>query len=148
MATAATTERPKGTTTLADLMAAAKVGAIDPNTQVLPVSDLQDELAAQYSAGIAAARGGKVQTPGFEQTVPLSATEHDCGIAGCKHGEAHVGPSQPDRQVKLQCPNCGAVARMTARAIGRTGGNGVVCGGDGATFVKAERRTYGRKAAA
>jgi hypothetical protein len=125
-------------TTLADLMAAAKVGAIDPETVVVTA----DEAAAD-AATIAASQPAASAANGQPTA---SATEHDCAIPGCKHGDAHPAVSQPDRQVKLECPNCHAVARMTKRALDRTV-SGIVCAGDGGVFAIAARRTYGRKSA-
>jgi hypothetical protein len=49
---------------------------------------------------------------------------------------------QPDRLIKLSCPKCGAIARMSTLAILRTRSEGIVCAGDGATFVPAARRQY------
>lgn len=125
-------------TTVADLVAAAKLGTIDPSTAVLT-----DAEAAELTAE--AARTAAELTAAA--TAELPSTEHACGIPGCRHGSAHPAVSQPDRQVKLQCPSCGAVARMTNSAIARTQGKGITCGGDGATFAVAARRTYSRKAA-
>lgn len=122
------------TTTLADLMAAAALGTIDPTTTVvIPGAEPQDgqpETAPRIPV----------------RSAPLSASEHECGIAGCRHGAAHSGNVQPDRQVKLQCPACGAVARMTAGALAKSGGT-IVCGGDNQAFAEAARRTYSRKSA-
>ncbi len=127
MATFSTNGRTR--TTVADLIAAASIGAIDPSTVVLTDADGLDVSRDNVTAGGASA---------------LSSTEHDCGIAGCRHGSAHTGATQPDRQVKLSCPTCGAIARMTASAL-RTARH-IECGNDGATFIPAARRTYNRKA--
>lgn len=125
----ASTNGARKRTTAADIAAAVKVGAIDPDAEVMTPEDVSAMTAAIPAAEAAIA-------------VPLSATEHECGIPGCKHGSSHPAVSQPDRQVKLQCPSCGAVARMTSAAIAKTGGVGVICGGDGSTFAPAARRTY------
>jgi hypothetical protein len=124
-----------GRATAADIVAAVKVGAIAPDAVVLTEDDLLAERAEQAAHG-----------QPTEVAVPLSATEHECGIPGCRHGAAHTGIVQKDRQVKLQCPGCGAVARMTASAIARTV-NGIRCAGDGELFAEATRRTYTRKVA-
>ena len=133
-------------TTVADLIAAAKVGAIDPNTEVVTAAaaDRAAKVAANAvelaQAAEAAARA--VAAVAVVAAPELPNTEHACGIAGCRHGSAH-GIAQPDRQLKLQCPNCGAVARMTHRALARAGT--LTCG-DGGTFAVAARRTYTRRA--
>lgn len=116
--------------TVADMVAAAKLGTIDPTTEIVTVADATKAMHAAVAA-----------------TEKPSGTEHECAIPGCKHGATHGAPTQPDRQVKLQCPSCGAVARMTAAAITKTGGKGIVCGGDGATFAPSTRRTYRTRAA-
>jgi hypothetical protein len=128
-------------TTLADLMAAAKVGAIDPATEVMTAEDAdRNAQAAVNRSTVAAAYRATHAAAAADAT---STTEHDCAIPGCRHGDAHTGPVQPDRQVKLQCPGCGAVARMTATALARSGG--VSCLGDGGVFVATARRVYSRK---
>lgn len=131
-----------GKTTLADLMAAQKLGTLAANTEVIPASEINEALAEQYQAGITAARGMPVRESRISS---LSGTAHECGIAGCRHGSHAAGASQPDRQVKLACPQCGAVARMTQRALNV--GGGLQCVGDGSTFTVAARRQY-RKAGA
>ena len=141
-------------TTLADLMAAAELGAIDPTTAVV-TADEAAELAAAASAAATAARPDPVASATPVATVALPADRHDCGIAGCRHGAGHDGPRQPDRQVKLACPNCGAVARMTTSAIARAaravGGTDETAGWprcpDGGTYQPAARRQYTRRTA-
>jgi hypothetical protein len=123
-------------TTVADMIAAAKVGALDPSTEVVTVAE---------AASAAAAAAEEAATSTAAAHVP-SGTEHECAIPGCRHGAAH-GPTQPDRQIKLACPTCGAVARMTAAALAKSGGKPPICGGDGATFAAAARRVYSRRSA-
>jgi len=123
-------------TTLADLMAAAALGAIDPTTEVVTAT----EASAEARTAAADATAEAASTASTSST--LSTTDHDCAIPGCRHGAAH-GPTQPDRQVKLACPNCGAIVRCTARAL-RTAGS-ITCG-DGGTFAIAARRVYTRAA--
>ena len=127
----ATTNARRNRTTVADLAAAVALGTIDPTT-IVALDDGTDD--------------GTTAEPGATSSAPvaLSATTHECGIAGCRHGAAHGATVQPDRQVKLQCPTCGAVARMTASALAKSGT--ITCG-DGATFAPASRRTYVRKSA-
>lgn len=128
-----------GRTTLADLMAAAAVGAIDPSTEVLTAAAASAERLAERAVAVPAAPAS------------LPATEHECGIAGCRHGNAHPVIGQPDRQVKLACPACGAVARMTSSALAKCGG--LRCAGgpsgshEGTDFAPAARRAYSRRTA-
>lgn len=131
----ATSTSTRKRATAGDIAAAVKLGSIDPSAEVVTADELAESRAESAAAVIAASTAAS-----------LSSAEHQCGIVGCRHGSAHPLVSQPDRQVKLQCPKCGAVARMTAAAIGRTGGAGIVCGGDGATFAVAARRTYSPRA--
>jgi hypothetical protein len=133
---ATTTTRKR--TTLADLMAAAELGAIDPTTEVVPMA----EVAAELAEATRAATDAAVQA-GAARTATLDPSVHDCAIPGCRHGDAHDGPPQPDRQIKLQCPGCGAVARMTQRAVNRSGG--ITCHGCAQSFAVAARRTYNRR---
>ena len=133
-------------TTLADLMAAAALGAIDPTTEVVTGAEATaeaDEARAEATSEVleAAALRPAAQWGGAP-VLTISGTEHDCAIPGCRHGAAH-GPSQPDRQLKLEAP-CGAVARMTARAL-RVAGGAIVCA-HGDPFAEATRRPYVRKA--
>lgn len=51
---------------------------------------------------------------------------------------------QPDRQTKLACPKCGAVARMTNVAMRLSGG--ILCTRDGIELVPAPPRPYVRRA--
>lgn len=120
--------------TAADVAAAIKLGALDANAEVLTA-----EEAAEVRAE--AERAARAAHPARE------GSEHDCLVAGCRHGAAHTGPKQPDRQLKLECPACGAVARMTARALARAGGR-IICGRDAVPFTEAARRTYTRSGAA
>lgn len=54
------------------------------------------------------------------------------------------GPKQPDRQVKLQCPKCGGIARMSDTAIRLTGG--ILCTRDKVRLAPApSRRAYVRR---
>jgi uncharacterized C2H2 Zn-finger protein len=110
--------------TAADVAAAVRLGTLDPTTALETPGDRPDSRDNTAAA-------------------PLPADHHDCGIPGCRHGEAHTGVSQPDRQVKLACPRCGAVARMTARALRVAGA--IVCQRDGEPFAVAPRRAYNRK---
>ena len=127
-------------TTIADMIAAAKIGAIDPSTIVYTAADVGVTVAPAdvrpewYRSDEDSVNG----TP-----AALSATEHQCGIANCRHGAAHPVVSQPDRQVKLSCPSCGAVARMTLRALAASGG--IRCVRDDALFTAVARRVYNRK---
>lgn len=127
----ATSTSTRKRATAGDIAAAVKLGSMSADAEVVTADELA-EARAEASANSSAA----------STAATLSSAEHQCGIVGCRHGSAHPVISQPDRQVKLQCPGCGAVARMTAAAIARTAGAGIVCGGDGATFTVAARRTY------
>lgn len=131
--------------TVADLVAAAEMGAVDLSTEVLTVAEAakRERKAAQAAAEQAAAQ----MAPTVAAAAPLSTTKHDCGVAGCRHGTTgHPVVHQPDRQVKLQCPHCGAVARMTGKALAASGG--IKCETGGVPFAIAERRTYVRKSGA
>lgn len=146
---------PTEARTLADLMAAARIGAIDPDTAVVTTAEhsaaLDQAREDAYILGRSSAPAtATASTAGYTGTATaLSPTDHECGIAGCRHGSAH-GPSQPDRQVKLACPACGAVARMTASALQVSGGircvGGVNRTHEGTDYAPAARRTYNRKA--
>lgn len=130
---ASSTNRKRATA--ADIAAAVKLGAIAPDAEVATADELAEDAAER-----AASQSGRI----------LSGDHHECAIAGCRHGATHAPDhvAQPDRQVKLQCPTCGAVARMTAAAIARTQGKGITCGADGVAFVPAARRKYGTNRAA
>lgn len=134
--------------TVADIVAAAALGTLDPSTPMVTAEAA--EAMARKAAEAAAANAAPVIGPAAE-TPALPADHHECGIPGCRHGAAHGATSQPDRQVKLQCPACGAVARMTAGAIARaarsSGGDGLPVCADGAKFAEAARRTYTRRSA-
>jgi hypothetical protein len=151
VATVATNTNGKRTT-LADLMAAAALGAIDPTAEVITAEAAAIAIGdARRDATTAAAQAGAARTA----TTAPSGTEHECAIAGCRHGAAHGGPTQPDRQEKLACDTCGAVARMTTSAIMRAarmvGGIDATAGyprcPDGGTYLPAARRTYTRRSA-
>lgn len=126
-------------TTAADIAAAVALGAIAGDTVI--VTD--DEDAPEHRTQEAHEYTGPV---GSTERVALSTTTHDCAIPGCRHGNAHPEHSQPDRQVKLECPGCGAVARMTARALQRSGHLGINCNGCNRPFAVAARRAYNRQA--
>ena len=122
----------------ADIAAAVALGTIDPSMTFASPAELDAaaksaELAAQSSAAAA-----------DTARVALSADHHECGIAGCRHGATAHGVTQPDRQLKLAAP-CGAVIRLTQRALGAAGG--LVKCGHGDPFTIAERRTYRRRSA-
>jgi hypothetical protein len=113
-------------TTVGDLIAAAKVGAIDLGTVASLIADPEDE---GHPDG------------------------HVCRAPGCRHGEAvaldaarPVRAAQPDRQVKLACPACGAIARMTASALAKAGS--IECWKDTTAFVPVPRRVYNKKVSA
>lgn len=136
--------------TLADMIAAAELGALDPTAvQVIRADEIGDAIARAERD--AYARGAQDAVPVHVDGLPTD--HHECGIEGCRHGASHDGPSQPDRQVKLACPNCGAIARMTRRAILRAAAQvGALdeTGGyprcvDGGTYLPAATRAY-RKA--
>lgn len=122
-------------TTAADIAAAAALGAIDPGTVVLTGAEADALIEAAQREAADAVRAAERQ-PG---------TVHQCDIPGCRHGAAHDGPKQPDRQLKLAAP-CGAVARMTTRALATAGG--VLHCGHGDPFTVAERRAYSRRSIA
>jgi hypothetical protein len=126
MATTATRKR----ITAADVAAAVALGAMPADAEVITGAD-------------AAAEDQSTETR-TDSPAALAADHHECGIPGCRHGANHGSAPQPDRQLKLQAP-CGAVARMTARALAMSGG-AILCG-HGDTFAVAARRTYTRKVA-
>lgn len=55
-------------------------------------------------------------------------------------------PKQKDYQLKLACPTCGAIARMTPFAITTAGGY-PLCPRDGGSFYPAPRNKYVRRVA-
>jgi hypothetical protein len=128
--------KSKGTSA-ADIAAAVALGVMDGDTLVVTA----DDAAAEVAAVAAAITAEPVIRP---ESVALSATDHGCGIVGCRHGSAHTGTPQRDRQLKL-ATECGAVARITASALARAGGT--LTDGHGHAFAVAERRAYNRKAA-
>lgn len=133
-------------TTVADLVAAAKAGLIDPSTAVVTAEQAAKATAkAERKAAQEAAAQQREQDASVvaEAAAVLDPTEHRCGIVGCRHGAAHPAVSQPDRQIKLQCPH-GAVARMTGSALAKAGGT-IRCA-EGADFVPVARRTYSPRA--
>jgi hypothetical protein len=107
---------------------------MDPDALVLTPAEAAE--AATESAAAVTAAAAATSAP---------ATVHQCGIVGCRHGDHTAGVHQPDRQVKLECPACHAVARMTGSAIAKA--LTITCGRDGAAFVPADRRVYNRKGA-
>lgn len=123
--TTSTSKRSKRTTA-ADIAAAVALGAIDPD--------------ASFTDGTAEPESAQVVEPIIVAVLPSDA--HQCGIPGCRHGAAHGATVQPDRQLKLAA-ECGAVARMTARALATAGGS--ITDGHGHPFAVAARRTYTRK---
>lgn len=125
------TSTGKGTTA-ADIAAAVRLGTMDPST-IIPTTVRPAVVNDDF---------GPIEMPTTAERP--NGTEHACDIPGCRHGAAHSGITQPDRQIKLQCPACGAVARMTAGAYSKA--LGITCHRDGASFAQAERRTYSRKA--
>jgi hypothetical protein len=129
-------------TTLADLNAAAALGGIDPDTAEVILASELDAVARETAGDILSEIGAS------DPAAALPSTAHACGIPGCRHGAGHSGDHtpQPDRQVKLACPTCGAVARMTARALQACGG--IDCANDSETFVVTARRQYNRKGGA
>jgi len=121
--------------TVADLVAAAEMGAIAMDAEVMTAADVADDMTDALPANV----------PSTTAAASLPSTAHMCGIPGCRHGASHPEHSQPDRQVKLACPTCGMVIRTTARWIARSGLP--VCA-DGGTFAPAARRKYSRAAVA
>lgn len=128
-------------TTAADIAAAVKLGTMAADAVVMTAAD------AAADAADADANRPALSAADMVERAERSASAHDCGMPGCRHGSAHPAVSQPDRQVKLQCPGCGAVARMTASALAKSAG--ILCAAQdhsGTYFVPAQRRTYTRKA--
>lgn len=121
-------------TTAADIAAAVALGAIDPAQEFGSGDPAETTEPTQPTT-----QPGAVVDYG---PVVLSATTHECGIPGCRHGSAHGAVTQPDRQLKL-ATECGAVARMTASALARAGGT--ITDGHGHPFAVAARRAYARR---
>ncbi len=117
--------------TAADIAAAVALGALDPSTEIATAEEAAAERTERTI--IRPSDGVAIEVP--------NGTDHECAIPGCRHGASH-GPTQPDRQVKLEAP-CGAVARMTVTALHRAGGT-INCG-HGDPFTVAARRVYNRK---
>ena len=126
--------------TVADIVAAAALGTLDPTTPMVTAEAA--ESMARKAAAAAEAERPAIIAPATDRPM---ATDHECAIPGCRHGAAHGAAVQPDRQVKLQCPTCGAVARMTAGAIRKAGGTPTCA--DGTPMAEAARRTYSRRVA-
>lgn len=140
-------------TTLADLLAAVELGAIDPSTPVVPESAIADRIRtaaetarkAGHDAGVTEATRKAAETFGTGTlpagTVALPAGVHDCAVSGCAHGSVH-GPDyvpQPDRQTVLLAP-CGSRIRITNRALALAGG--VLTCGHGDAYAPTARRSY------
>lgn len=133
-------------TTAADIAAAAALGAIDPSTVVLTSAEADELIEAAQREAADAVRANVAARQAEQGSQPERiGTVHQCDIPGCRHGAAHDGPKQPDRQLKLQA-ECGAVARMTARALATAGG--ALTDAHGHPFAVAERRAYSRRTAA
>ena len=117
-------------TTAADIAAAVALGAMAADATVTMDGDDSgaDDAPTQTAERVTANPSGA----------------HECAIPGCRHGAAHGATVQPDRQVKLQCPGCGAVARMTVGALAK--GLGITCHRDNVAYAPAERRTYTKRA--
>lgn len=162
LATTTTTPETAPAMTVADMLAMVELGTLDPTTAVVPESAIADRIAqaaaiarqAGEDAGASKAARAAAEAFGTNATaaaalppgmVPVPAGTHDCGMAGCNHGAAHDGPSQPDRQLKLTCP-CGTVVRCTHRALARAGS--LTCGSGHTLTVDHTRRAYGTAAAA
>lgn len=139
----------------ADIAAAVALGTIDPNETFASPADIA-------AIATAAATGNHTDT-NVAPTAPtpavsaatlsdavdaLTANSHVCAFAGCRHGERGAthgtGVSQPDRQLKLDA-ECGAIIRMTARALTTAGG--VITDGHGHPFAVGQRRKYTRRSA-
>lgn len=145
----ATNDQPA---TLADLLAAVEIGAMDPNTAVVPTASIATQVRAAhdagrkagYEVGLSDAMAGLGQTPTPSAPAPAllnGVPVHDCAVSGCAHGATH-GPDyvpQPDRQTVLQAP-CGSRVRVTNRALALAGG-ALYCG-HGDTYAVAARRAY------
>jgi len=162
MARAAFATAPKGThdmttdtvkpTTLADMLAAVELGALDPSTPVVPMADIADRIRKErgdaHALGVNEGRNAAVAGLGAAVaptlpagTVALPAGVHDCAVSGCAHGAVH-GPDyvpQPDRQTVLLAP-CGSRIRVTNRALALAGG-AISCG-HGDPYAAAPRRSY------
>lgn len=136
--------KSKRVQTVADLIAATELGTIDPTTEVVTAAEAAKQSSKAAREAAEAERATAQAQVAAVAGRALSATAHECGIPGCRHGSAHPVVSQPDRQVKLQCPH-GAVARMTARALAKAGGS-IFCA-EGEAFAPVARRTYVRKSA-
>lgn len=125
--------------TARDIVAAVKLGAIDPDAPILTADEAADLAAGAASLAAAADAAARADIIG-------DGTEHRCGIPGCRHGATATGHvPQPDRQTKVECPTCGAVARMTNAAIHRAGG--LPTCHDGTPMVIGARRRYVRRSA-
>lgn len=129
------------TTTAADIAAAVALGVLPEATAVVTAQEAQEATRAAVAAALA--ETVTPVTPAFVPDVdPVATADHHCSQRGCRHGAHTTG--QPDRQVKLAAP-CGAILRMTPRALARAGGE-VRCGHGDPFAVDATRRAYSRKA--
>ena len=133
-------------TTAADIAAAIALGVMPESTPMLTPE--QAEAAARQAVADALAVETARQARAAERattttTEQAETAEHHCSQRGCRHGAHTTG--QPDRQVKLAAP-CGAILRMTPRALGRAGGV-VTCGHGDPFVIDTTRRTYSRKTA-
>lgn len=157
--TTTTTEQAQGaerdiamtrkTTTAADIAAAVALGALPESTPILTPEQAAEQAEQAARAAVAdalaveTARQARATAERATTTTPESTAEHHCTQAGCRHGAHTTG--QPDRQVKLVAP-CGAILRMTPRALLRAGGV-VTCGHGDPFAIDATRRQYRRATA-
>jgi len=151
MGTNGSTSKGRKGTTARDLAAAVKLGAIAADAEMVTAA----EAAAEIAEAVTAARAEAAAEGAASITYTEHPTGHVCNVVGCRHGAAHGAAIQPDRQLKLACDHCGAVARMTGSALRRAsaavGGADETAGyprcGDGGTYLPAARRTYTRRTA-
>jgi len=54
-----------------------------------------------------------------------------------------MNTKQPDREIKLVCPRCGARVRLSTKALKLS--TGIRCDGDGGAFAPAPHRIYTRR---
>jgi len=135
--------------TLADMLAAVELGAIDANTIVIPESTVADRIRAErkdaYEVGVSEAAASATAAPAKVASTLNGTPVHDCAMSGCTHGAEH-GPDyvpQPDRQTVLLAP-CGSRVRITNRALALAGG-ALYCG-HGDTYAVTTRRAYTQRA--
>jgi hypothetical protein len=132
------------TTTAADVAAAIALGAMPESTPILTPEQaeaLAREAVADALAVETQRQAAQAATTTPEASETAATAEHHCTQRGCRHGAHTTG--QPDRQLKLSAP-CGAVLRMTPRALGRAGAE-VRCGHGDLFVIDATRRQYTRK---